>query len=168
MHGKQDLLTYIRRTLSYLQTDVSNSNGLRLYDGNIAAEDFYCKLLNLIYASSFKTLNIENKNFPDVDLTSQNQLARIYIKIGKYEAAGLLLEKVIGTFKRNLGDEHPWVAIALVNMANTYLKREKYLEALSLFREAMRIWETELPLEHPDIAPALTGFKICKEMLGQK
>lgn len=82
--------------LGIIQLTIENLNKFNLYDINIYSEDFFCKLLNIIYKFDLKNLNIKDKNIVSIDLgdiqrkicyqvTSTNSSTKIKNTIKKFE-----------------------------------------------------------------------------------
>jgi len=68
---------------------------------------------------------------------------------GEYCLRGrLILEK-------QLGSRHPYVALALTNLAELERRKRKYPEAEALFRSALEIQREAWPATHPDTAKTL-------------
>lgn len=66
----------IARITGYLErlvTKVQINNGVGLTDINSAAEDFFCSLLNIIFDTKLKNLNLKKLNFPAIDLGDENE-----------------------------------------------------------------------------------------------
>lgn len=63
------------------------------------------------------------------------------------------LEKAEG-----LGDDSPFVTIALYNLASYYQDRGQYAKAEPLYRRALAIKEERLGPHHPDVAVALKKY----------
>ena len=60
--------------------------------------------------------------------------------------------------KRLLGEEHPWVATTLNNLANLYYSQERYAEAEPLFQQALEMRKRLLGENHPDVATSLNNL----------
>ena len=59
-----------------------------------------------------------------------NNLAELYRKQGKYEAAEPLYVDALAMWKKLLGEEHPDVAQSMNNLAALYYSQGKYEEAI--------------------------------------
>lgn len=97
--NRDSLYREIADYFSRLVASVSARSALNLYDINIAAEDFYRDLLNLIYGSKLRNLNSGKKNVKAIDLadegskwavqvTSEVALAKIKETAKKFEEDG--------------------------------------------------------------------------------
>ncbi len=60
--------------------------------------------------------------------------------------------------KRVLGDEHPYVATSLNNLAGLYDNQGRYSEAEPLLQEALAMRKRVLGDEHPDVATSLNNL----------
>jgi len=87
--------------------------------------------------------------------SSLNNLAGLYIKEGKYEAAEPLFERSLAIYEKALGPDHPDVAATLSNLGVLYKEQARYSDAEPLFDRALDIFEKALGRNHPDVAPAL-------------
>lgn len=65
---KEHYLRIICEKLAMYQSTISLRNSNRLFDINIAAEDFVCGLLNQVYGFHLMNLNSKAKNYPGIDL----------------------------------------------------------------------------------------------------
>ncbi len=57
MLRKKELLEFIGAKLAHLKATVATLNEIHLFDLNVVAEDFFAKLLNLVYGYSLVNLN---------------------------------------------------------------------------------------------------------------
>jgi len=96
MYKEQKYIEDITTSLSFIIANIERFNNLNLYDLNIHSEDFFCKLLNIIYDLNLKNLNLKDKNTPSIDLgdndkkicyqiTSTNDSTKIKETIIKFE-----------------------------------------------------------------------------------
>ncbi|MFM7712165.1 MAG: tetratricopeptide repeat protein, partial [Microcystis sp.] len=60
--------------------------------------------------------------------------------------------------KRLLGDNHPFVATSLNNLAELYRSQGRYTEAEPLFLEALDLYKRLLGDNHPDVASSLNSL----------
>ncbi|MEA5057940.1 MAG: SMEK domain-containing protein [Anaerotignum propionicum] len=65
--------------LAWIQSMVKMSNGINLYDINIHAETFFCKLLNLIFGYDLINLNNLSKNFSSIDLGDRTSKVAVQV-----------------------------------------------------------------------------------------
>lgn len=100
---REEYLKIIADGLATLSQKVIYRNSINLYDINIISEDFYKKLLNLIFEWELINLNIEKKNTAAIDLadkhkkiaiqvTSTNNRDKIQYTIDKFIEKGLYHE----------------------------------------------------------------------------
>ena len=71
-------------------------------------------------------------NHPDVAM-ALNNLADLYIELGKYEQAEPLCEQAL-QIRTGARAEHPEVAYALRHLADLYMEQGKYEQAEPLYR----------------------------------
>lgn len=78
MSKKQEYITKIIKLLTRLPKLVESSNKLNLTDVNNFSEDFYEKLLNLIYGYNLENQNNFDPNAAAIDLSdkAQNYLSK--------------------------------------------------------------------------------------------
>lgn len=79
MLNKEIYLKEVAKSLALLSNEVTILNAINLYDINIAAEDFFPGLLNLIYGYQLKNVNYLEKNAPAIDL--YDEVNRIAIQV---------------------------------------------------------------------------------------
>jgi tetratricopeptide (TPR) repeat protein len=85
-------------------------------------------------------------------------LGRFYQGQGLYPQAEPWFEKCLEVCQNRLGDEHPYVAASLNNLAELYYAQGRYEEAEPLFLRALKISEKVLGPEHPDVATSLNNL----------
>ena len=66
--------------------------------------------------------------------------------------------KPLSFTKRLLGEEHPYVASSLNNLAGLYRNQGRYSEAEPLYQQALEIRKRLLGEEHPDVASSLNNL----------
>ena len=89
-----------------------------------------------------------------------NNLAELYRKQGKYEAAEPLYVDALAMRKKLLGEEHPDVAQSMNNLAALYRIQGKYEAAEPLYVDAIKILETVLGNEHPWTITVRNNYQI--------
>jgi CHAT domain-containing protein len=83
------------------------------------------------------------------------------------EQALTLQLRSLETLKEVLGPEHPWIALALGNMAETYRRLARHDNALRLQIQSLEIAERALGAEHPYTATALNNLALTYTTLAQ-
>lgn len=74
--NRENCLKIISKKLAILTEEIKLLNSVNLYDINIISEDFYPRLLNLIYGYKLENVNINDKNAPAIDLSDcENRIA---------------------------------------------------------------------------------------------
>jgi len=75
----QSYFNYIEERLTWLSTRITSRGALNMYDINIHCEDFYMRLLNLLYGWNLVNANTIQRNIPAVDLiyTSENIIVQV-------------------------------------------------------------------------------------------
>lgn len=88
---------YIEQRLAWLSVRITSRGSLNMYDINIHCEDFYMRLLNLLYGWNLVNANSIQQNIPAVDLiytseqiivqvSSTNTTAKIQSSLNKLDA----------------------------------------------------------------------------------
>ena len=72
-------LKNVAESLALLSKQVELLNTVNLYDINIIAEDFFAKLLNLIFDYKLKNINVIEKNAPAIDLIDEENKISIQV-----------------------------------------------------------------------------------------
>lgn len=75
IENKSKVITY----LSAIKTNVEMSNLIGYYDIDRELENIVAKLLNLIYGYKFINANVENKNFPAVDIVDDKNRTAVQV-----------------------------------------------------------------------------------------
>jgi CHAT domain-containing protein/Tfp pilus assembly protein PilF len=77
---------------------------------------------------------------------------------GRYAAAILIAQRVLSIRERELGPNHPDVAVALDNLANLYRIQGRHADAESLLQRSLEIREQALGSDDPDLAGTLLNL----------
>ncbi|MEA5517358.1 tetratricopeptide repeat protein [Limnoraphis robusta] len=77
---------------------------------------------------------------------------------GKYNEAIPLAERLLEIGQRLLGENHPYVATSLSNLAELYRLQGRYTEAEPLFIRELEMYQKLLGKEHPDVAQSLNNL----------
>ena len=100
-------------------------------------------------------LATELKGQPEVRATLMDTIGRVYLNLGLYDKAILLLEDALEARRRALGSEHLQVAQSLNSLGGLLITKGEYAKAADLHREALRIRRKLLGNDHPDVARSL-------------
>ncbi|MBN3962580.1 MAG: tetratricopeptide repeat protein [Nostoc sp. NMS8] len=84
--------------------------------------------------------------------------ARFYDGQGLYNQALPWYKQCLEVTKKCLGEEHPFVAESLNNLAGLYYSQGRYSEAEPLFIQALALRRQLLEEEHPDIAQSINNL----------
>lgn len=105
-----------------------------------------------------ETLRVAEDTFlpgdPNV-ATSLNDLAALYLALGRYNEAEPLFKRALAIDEKALGPDDPGLATDLGNLAALYKKQGRYSEAESLYKRSLELRERVLGPEHPDVARSL-------------
>ena len=71
------------------------------------------------------------------------------------------LKAEIAAREKELGKQHPDVAVALTDLAALHSEEEQFAAAQPLYERALRIQERTLGAEHQDTVQTLTDLAIC-------
>ena len=92
---------------------------------------------------------------PETEAAIRNVLGAAYSGLGLYAAAEPQLRIGLEIRERELGPEHPEVAVSLYSLANMYSRKHEHAAAEPLLRRALRIREKAFGSEHPLVADTL-------------
>ena len=96
-----------------------------------------------------------------------NEFGMFHQAQGDYQRALALRESALRICQAKLGPDHPNMAVALGNLADTYRALGRAAEALPLLERALRIIEAALGPDHPDVAVALGNLAGTYRALGR-
>lgn len=96
MFNEKYIMDEIVRELNLIKFNINSFSKLNIYDLNIYSENFFCKLLNIVFDLDLINLNIVDMNMPAIDLgdiekkicyqiTSTNDSSKINNTIEKFE-----------------------------------------------------------------------------------
>jgi len=94
-------------------------------------------------------------------------LGRFYRGQGTYEEARPWFEECLSVTRSRLGEEHPYVADSLNNLARLYYSQGKYSEAERLYEEALAMSKRLLGEEHSDVADSLNNLGLLYKSQGR-
>jgi tetratricopeptide (TPR) repeat protein len=94
-------------------------------------------------------------------------IGRFYAGQGNYSFAEPWDKNCLEVVRKRLGEEHPYVATSLNNLAVLYESQGKYEEAEPLYRSALEMYKRLLGEEHPDVATSLNNLAGLYESQGK-
>ena len=107
----------------------------------------------------------EQRNDPSLSTTSSN-LAAVYFDQGDYRNAETLYQRAVAIDERNLGPQHPTLAVRLVGLAETLRLSGQYSSADPLYERALAIQERALGPAHPQVATTLIARSLLRYAAG--
>jgi tetratricopeptide (TPR) repeat protein len=99
--------------------------------------------------------------------SSLNNLAVLYMIVGRYEQARPLCEKALAIRKKILGEEHSAYAESLNNQAKLYYYTGQYDKALPLYEQSLAIRKKVFGEGHPEYASGLSDLALLYSYKGQ-
>jgi len=79
-------------------------------------------------------------------------------RAGNYDHAVLVAKRALEMAEKNVGPDHPDVALSLNNLTRLYHDQGKYVQAEPLYKRALAIREKALGANHPSIAESLNNL----------
>lgn len=89
-----------------------------------------------------------------------NEKASILYYQGRYEEAELFFQQTLESIQKQLGQEHPLVAISFNNLAGSYEVQRRYEEAEPLYQQAIRIATKTLGENHPNTQTIIKNYNL--------
>lgn len=86
---------------------------------------------------------------------------------GRYAEAQALCERALAILERELGPDHPDVALSLNDLAVVHWYQGRYAQAKELNERALTIRERKLGSDHPDVARSVNTLAIIYVSLGR-
>jgi len=86
---------------------------------------------------------------------------------GNYDRAVIVAKKSLEIAEKNVGPDHPDVAISLNNLAMLYQTQGQYTLAEPLYKRSLAISEKSLGPDHPDVARSLNNLAALYKTQGQ-
>ncbi len=111
-------------------------------------------------------IEIELKGQPLVQARLMGTMGNVYVSLGLYEKAEMLLENALKIRESRLPRGHPDVATALNNLALLYKNQGRYRAAEPLYQRALAIREKVLGPDHLDVATSLNNLASLFQHLG--
>ena len=87
-----------------------------------------------------------------------NQEVTELYRTGKYDRAVVVAKKALEVAEKNVGPNHPDVAMSLNNLASLYHAQGQYAQAEPLYKRALAILEKALGPDHPNVAKFLSDL----------
>ncbi|NEQ83081.1 MAG: tetratricopeptide repeat protein [Moorea sp. SIO2I5] len=85
-------------------------------------------------------------------------LGNFYEGQGTYDQAEPLYQQCLEITRSRLGENHPYVANSLNDLANVYSYQGRYDQAKPLYQQALNLLKQRLGEEHPDVATSLNNL----------
>jgi tetratricopeptide (TPR) repeat protein len=108
---------------------------------------------------------IELARVENIDASELIEIGRLFNQAGgyldargSYEPAEIFLARSLEIWERQLGSEHPYVAICLNNLAELYRNQGHYGEAEPLYVRSLEIKKCQLVADHPAVANSLNNL----------
>ncbi|MDQ6623488.1 MAG: tetratricopeptide repeat protein [Verrucomicrobiota bacterium] len=99
--------------------------------------------------------------------TMLNNIALIYRKTGRQEAAEPYYLRALDLYQKHLGPEHADVASVLNNLAVFYTNEKRFAEAETAHQRALAMREKLLAAGHPDIAQSQCNLAVVYHSRGE-
>ena len=115
-------------------------------------------------------LRVRAATVEDVQLAQVEQLTQQAWELyqqGKYSDVIPLAQEALRIRQQVLGDEHPYVALSLNNLAVLYFELGRYSEAELLYKQALEMYRRLVGPEHPDVATSLNNLAALYSELGR-
>jgi eukaryotic-like serine/threonine-protein kinase len=103
---------------------------------------------------------------PDT-LTTKNNLASLYMHLGKWELADPLLHEVLQAQLAQLGPDHPKTLISKSNLASLYNRQRHFEKAEQLFKQVLESQTAKLGADHPDTLGTMSNLAILYQEQGK-
>ena len=92
----------------------------------------------------------------------------VYGAAGRPQKALQLMERVVKSYQRTLGEEHPNTLSSINNLAICYSKTCRRQEALQLIEPLLKVYKRTLGEEHPYTLSLIRGLAICYSETGRR
>ena len=90
-------------------------------------------------------------------------ISRFYEAQGFYKEAEPWRKQCLDIVKQRLGEDHPYVASSLNNLANLYNAQGRYSEAEPLYLQALELYKKLLGEDHPNTKTVKQNYEIMKQ-----
>lgn len=101
------------------------------------------------------TVNSQAQYYSKEECDSIENMASLECEKGNYEQAIELMQKVIPSLKKILGENHEEYLISLENLCIYYVYAENYNEVINIIKKVIKIKKTELGEKHIEYAASL-------------
>lgn len=133
MFKNSEMVDEIQTYLSILQYKVDLANNIGKTDINIGCEDFFCKLLNLLYGLSLTNLNKLHVNFPAIDLGDDS--TRICFQVTSEDDISKIRETLDVFKKKELYKEYDIINILILGHKKKHTAKLDYKEFAFSYNE---------------------------------
>jgi len=103
-----------------------------------------------------KQIYLDDPDNDNVEVMMQN-LAWVYLELGRYDEAELLFKQILKTDEALVGPNDPEVARSLINLAALYSAQGQYDKAEPLQKRALAIYEKTFGPNYPKVAALRLG-----------
>ena len=86
------------------------------------------------------------------------KLADVYQSNGEYDRAIELYRQVLAIYRKQLGADHPDVAVALNNIGRACGRKGQYDKAIMYYEQSLAIYRKKLGNNHPNVATVLNNI----------
>ncbi len=104
---------------------------------------------------------------PEIRAAVRSTIGATYLELGVYDSAELHLTEALATRKKVLGDMHPDVATALLNLAALRLEQGDYAEAERMVLQSLSLRKTLFGEEHASVAAVLVRLAVVNTAQGR-
>ncbi|MCI9417324.1 MAG: SMEK domain-containing protein [Eubacterium sp.] len=140
MLKKEIYLKEVAGSLALLSKEVTILNAVNLYDINIASEDFFPGLLNLIYGYRLKNVNFLEKNAPAIDLFDQTN--KIAVQVTSDNSSKKINHSIDEFNKNEFYKKYDRLVILILTQKKKYTA-EFYTDGKFIFDKTKDIWGVE-------------------------
>ena len=102
-----------------------------------------------------------------IEWETLNQEVTDLYRAGQYDRAVVVAKKALEVAEKDVGPNHPDVALSLNNLALLYATQGQYAQAEPLYRRSLAILERALGPDHPDVAQGLKNLAWLYATQGQ-
>lgn len=99
--------------------------------------------------------------------TNLNNLALIYVALGKYTDAEKTYQNSLSIYEKSLGKEHPFIGATLDNLAGVYEIQGRFIAAETLLKHAIKIKKKSYGTQDVRYATSLNNLALIYGALGR-